>query len=262
MTMEDDILIDDYLKGLLSDDEVQSFLARVNNDSEFKEKFELEHQLFEALNEDSWNFQKNANQEIEDYKSILQGDDLQTLKKVLNSANSDFNAQSKVRNLKPFYYLAAASIVLFLGFQLFLNQNVSNQDLYNDFVGLNDLPSFVSRSDSESQLIEAQKLFEDKNYSEALNVFRTLEDDIAQNANVFIYKGISEMQLGEFKAAEQTFDELIESNLLDANKGYWYKALLNLKQDRIEACKDILGRIISEKLYNFNKAKELLKELE
>jgi len=149
MTMEDDILIDNYLKGLLSENEVQSFLERLESDADFNEKFKLEKQLFEALNDETWNFQKTETQETEDYKKILEGDDLQNLKKTLKKVNSELNSLPKNKSRRPFYYLAAAIVVL-LSFQFFFNQSNSTQDLYNEFVNINDLPSFISRSNSKN----------------------------------------------------------------------------------------------------------------
>ena len=47
--MEDEILIDNYLKGLLTKNEEKSFLERLDSDTEFKENFKLEEELFNAL---------------------------------------------------------------------------------------------------------------------------------------------------------------------------------------------------------------------
>ena len=262
--MEDDILIDNYLKSLLTEDEEKSFLERLKSDNAFNEKFQLEQQLFNALNEDSWSFAKQNTKEVSEYKLLLKSDELKNLKKTLININSGFNYEKnkKVKTRKLFYYLAAASVVVFLGFQLFFNQGVSNQDLYSEYVGLNDLPSFVSRTDEINKLTEAQKLFEHKKYEDALAIFQSQLDSQEQKANILIYQGISQMQLEKFEDAEQTFNSLIESELLDAEKGYWYKALLYLKQDRVEDSKQILNTIVSDNLYNKSKAEELLKALD
>ena len=263
MTMEDDILIDNYLKGLLSENEVQSFLERLESDADFNEKFKLEEQLFNSLNEDSWSFSENKTSEAEVYKKTLEENDLQSLKKTLSEVNSQFNSESsKTNNRRILYYLVAASIVVFLGFQFFFNQKMSNQELYNNYVGLDDLPSFVSRSSEDDNLIEAQELFENKEYRGALVIFKSQMNVADPKADIAVYKGLSEMELAIYNDAEQTFNSLISSDLLDAEKGYWYKALLFLKQDRVEDSKQILNEIISENLYNNNEAEELLKQLD
>ena len=262
MIMEDDILIDNYLKGVLSKDEEQSFLARLESDIEFNKKFNLEKQLFEALDDRSWSFVANQTTETEAYKKVLEGDDLQNLKKTLSEVNLQLNSSPKNKNRNLFYYLAAASIVVLLGFQLFFNQGISHQDLYNDYIALDDLPSFVSRGGDENQLIKAQELFEDRKYEDALVIFKSQIDLAGRGGDLVIYKGISELELKKYNEAEETFNTLINSNLLDAEKGYWYKALLFLKQDRVEDLKQVLNKIISSNLYNKVKAETLLKELD
>ncbi len=263
MIMEDDILIDNYLKGLLSKNEEQSFLERLESDADFNEKFKLEEQLFNSLNEDSWSFSENKTSEAEVYKMTLEEDDIQSLKKTLSEVNSQFNSESsKTNNRKILYYLAAASIIVLLVFQFFFNQTMSNLELYNNYVGLDDLPSFVSRSSEGDNLVEAQELFENKAYEDALVIFKSQMDISDSKADVAIYKGLSEIELAMYNDAEQTFNGLINSHLLDAEKGYWYKALLFLKQDRVEDSKQVLNKIISENLYNNNEAEELLKQID
>lgn len=259
--MEDEILIDNYLKGLLSEDEKKSFLERLNSDSNFKAKFELEKQLFDTLNDDSWSFVEDQSDAVNDYVKLLNEDDLINLKKSLATANFNNNANKLKPTKRLFYYLAAASIIVLIGFQLFFNQSVSNQELYNNYVALDDLPSFVSRSDSNEDLANAQKLFEDKKYEDALTIFQSQLNENSDQSNVLIYQGLAQTELDKFDDAEATFNTLINSNLLDSEKGYWYKALLFIKIDRVEDAKQLLNKIINESLFNHEKAKQLLSEL-
>ena len=69
------------------------------------------------------------------------------------------------------------------------------------------------------------------------------------------------MQMNKTDAAERTFMALTKSEFIDAEKGYWYLALLHLKNNEIELSKNILTKIVSESLYNKDKAKELLEDL-
>ena len=261
MTTEDDILIDNYLKGLLSKDAQQAFIERLESDKKFKTHFELEKQLFDALDDENWSFVDHKAADINDYKSILEEDSFKKLRATIADANSEFNAKKTVGNRRLFFYLAAATIVIFLGFQFFLNQSISNQDLYKDYIALNDLPSFISRGNANADLVKAQHLFENKEYEEALSIFQSQLDQSENKGNVYIYKGISQIELKRFSEAEETFNALINSNLLDAEKGYWYKALLFIKSDRIEEAKASLIKINSQAFYNKEKAKALLAKL-
>ncbi len=82
MSLEEDILIEKYLKNELSDNEKASFLEKVNTNPEFKAQFILEKQLFESLNEEDWSFIENPNKdEIEQYTAIYKSDDVKKVKK-------------------------------------------------------------------------------------------------------------------------------------------------------------------------------------
>lgn len=260
--MEDDILIDNYFKGLLSEDEEKSFFERLSTDARFNEKFKLEEQLVNALSEDGWDFAKAPNEEVKAYSDLLKKEELQRLKNTLSDVNSEFNAKKSSSARRLFYYLTAACIVVFLGLQLFFNHKISNQELYKDYIALNDLPSFISRSDESNQLAKAQEFFENKKYEEALHIFKSVVNSRGVSGNVLIYKGITETELGQYNDAQETFDSLINSDLFDAQKGYWYKALLYLKQNRLEESKVILNKIVSEELYKNNEAQKLLKQLD
>ena len=256
--MEDEILIDNYLKGLLSENEKELFFKRIYCDSEFKKNFELEKQLYNALDDKSWSFGNNKNSEVKSYINLLEEHDLQNLKNNLSKINSQFNHKKSKPLRHLFFYIIAASIVVFIGFQYFFTKNISNQELYYDNIALNDLPSFVSRGDNSNQLNDAQYLFENYKYAKALAVFISINEQQDYKGTLLIYRGISEAELGRFEDAEKTFNNLINSNLLDAEKGYWYKALILLKEDKLVESKKILIKIVSDRLYKYNEAKLLL----
>jgi len=146
MTQEDYILIDTYLKGLLSENDNISFLERLDSDAEFKKTFEFEKQALDTLNEEGWSFVSNSSAEVKEYKTLLEESDMLELKQTLKHVNSNHNTVTKSNTKTAFYYLAAASVVIFLAFQFFFNQGMSNQDLYNNYILHEDLPSFATRS--------------------------------------------------------------------------------------------------------------------
>lgn len=262
MSIEDDILIENYLRGLLTKDEELKFFDKLKTDESFYKMFVVEKQLFETLNDDRWSFSEGHTDEIKAYEEILESKEIQSLKKTLVKTNSEFKEKgAKKRDKRLFYYLAAASILLFVAFSFFLNESPTNQELYNDYVALNDLPSFVSRSETSNKLAKGQELFESQNYKESLSIFKSAANTEEVSGNVLIYKGLSEIELGLYDNAQATFDSLINSDLFDAQIGYWYKALLFLKQDRVEDAKQILNKIVSDNLYKNKEASKLLKDL-
>nr|WP_321236354.1 tetratricopeptide repeat protein [uncultured Psychroserpens sp.] len=263
MSLEDDILIDNFLRGLLDENEQANFNARLQTDVDFKASFELEQALWLSQSNTDWSFVKEQSEAVNVYKKLLDEDhNLQNLKKTLNLANLEFKERPAKKKSFNFYYLTAACILILISLSLFFNQNISNQELVNDYLNTSNLPSFVSRGDaSTDDLIKAQKFFENEEYQKSLDIFETALKTSGVNASVYLYSGIAQMKLKQYNAAELTFNKLIESNLLDAQKGFWYKALLYLEQDKVEDAKTILNSIVSKSLYNHTNAKELLNQL-
>ena len=143
------------------------------------------------------------------------------------------------------------------------NRGINNDDLYAEYSDYSNLPSFVSRGEvGTDSLYNAENLFKENKYKEALDIFQSQINTSTNTGSVYIYTGLSQIELEQYKQAENTFDTLIESNLLDAEKGYWYKALLYLKQDNHEKAISILKVIVSESLFNNKKATELLNKLD
>lgn len=264
MTEEDHILIEKYLKGSLSKNEEASFLERLDSDALFKEIFEFEQQAYNTLNEDAWSYVGNKSSDVQEYRRLLDEGDMKDLKLTLDKVNSSQSDTSNKSKRTPFYYLAAASVVVFMAFQFFFNQGVSNQDLYDNYINHEDLPSFATRGsgdDVEGELVKAQQLFENQDYKSSLTIFEPILETEKNNASLYLYTAIAQSELNLYKKAEVTFDNLINNSSIDGSAGHWYKALLYLKQDKVEDAKSTLNYIVENSLYNNSKAKELLSKL-
>lgn len=265
MNIEDDILIERFLRNQLSESEQKQVLERIETDAAFKEKVDFERELLESLNEDDWHFIENYNKEqVEEYTSILRTKELIDLKEELKRVNEkhkeDVSTPNRF-NWKRVLVSSAAVLAIMFSIYLFTN-NSTTEELYVEYLNVSDLPSLVSRDDTSNQLTKAQELFEAAKYSETLTILNKAMTSEEDNASLLLYKGISEMELNRFAKANTTFNTLISSNLLDAQKGHWYKALLYLKQGDEENAKATLETIVSQSYYNTEKAKALLGKLD
>ena len=96
MTTEDNILIENYLKGLLSDKEKQLFEERLQTDEKFYNEYILEKQLRSTLNEKDWGF---ADREDEDdvalYNEALKHERYKRLEQTLSDINTNTSTKSK-----------------------------------------------------------------------------------------------------------------------------------------------------------------------
>lgn len=265
MNYEDHILIEKYLKNQLSDEESVLFTKRLETDEQFNIEFELERKLFDTLSEDNWSFIEDKGSEYEEYKKLAEENDIKELKETLDVVSVKFKSKSrfsfKTKNI--LHYLTAASIILFFGYYFFLNNN-TNQDLYDDYMSLDELPSFSFRgeeNDVNQKLREAERLFESKKYESVLTTLNPIMDTKNLELPFYLYVGVSQVELELFNEAENTFEDLIKSDISDSHVGYWYKALLFVKVNRIEDAKLTLNYIVQNELYNQENAESLLKEL-
>ncbi|MEL7146158.1 MAG: tetratricopeptide repeat protein, partial [Bacteroidota bacterium] len=108
----------------------------------------------------------------------------------------------------------------------------------------------------------AQSQFEAGKYTEALVTFdQIVKSGGKRTGTIMIYQGMAQMETGQFTTADVTFNTLINSNSIDAQKGYWYKALLFLKQGESDKAAKVLQKISQQKMYKAEEAEELLEQL-
>lgn len=264
MNLEDDILIERFLRNELSIEEKNNFLKRLDTDEAFKEHFLLEKQLSESLDEKEWSFVENINsEEVSEYSELFRSEEAKSLQKTLSEVSLGHKKEGSSKKRKVFYISGIAAAVLLL-ITLNLFNGSASTDYYSDYIMLNELPSFVDRSETtdKQDLVTAESYFKEKKYEEALSVLNKVSSPELKDGNYYVYKAIALMELKKYKEAETTLNVLINSDLLDAPKGYWYKALLYVKSKEIKKAKKELNTLIEKSDYKRKEAKELLEKLE
>ncbi|CAL2091200.1 conserved hypothetical protein [Tenacibaculum sp. 190524A05c] len=265
MNLEDDILIENFLRNELSDQERTSFLERIKSDPDFKEQYLLEKQLHESLNEEDWSFVNTIDsKEADEYEALFKSEEIQNLKEVIKNASTNSKGdRSKVIRLLT--GIAAAVVIGIFALRPILSPSVLDTNtLYASYADFNNLPSFAERSseDINENLVTAEKLFKEKNYEKAAFTFNTILDSDKSLSGAYIYAALAESELGNFDKAIEVLNELESSDLIDSEKAYWYKSLVYIKANQVEQAKKELKSIIEKSLFNKGKAQELLKELE
>jgi tetratricopeptide (TPR) repeat protein len=260
--MEKDIsIIEDYLTGQLSEEQRKTVEKRIREDAEFKQKYEFEKQLFDTFNDDSWNFADKNDPALNSYKATIHSDDFQKIKESIAEAGKDHEPEklNRKNNRSWILYVAAAVVIVLIAVQVLLKDSVTNEELYYTYINLDDLPSFVIRNEAPKHtLAKAENFFEQKNYEASIALFKDILIENEKDSRVYIYLGIAYTESGNYDKATKIFNQLIASDLLDAEKGYWYKALLYLKMNDEKASKSVLETIIANKYYNAEQAAELL----
>ncbi|PKH50683.1 hypothetical protein CXF68_08225 [Tenacibaculum sp. Bg11-29] len=264
MSLEEDILIENYLKEALSESEEKDFSERMSNDDSFREKVIFEKQLFETLNESDWSFIENTNsEELKTLDSVFKSDDVKKTKEAISMAYEKYSS-SKKKTLKLSYIAAASVAILIAVYSLFYTTNYSPNELYAVYIQPNELHSNISRGEESKikDLAIGETYFNDKNYSKALPVFVKVLPENKNNASIYLYIAISQIELSKYNEAKATLDNLINSDLIDAEKGYWYKSLLFVKSNQLQEAKEQLKFVIKNSYFKHKEAKELLSKLD
>ncbi|WP_299219936.1 tetratricopeptide repeat protein [uncultured Aquimarina sp.] len=259
--------IDAYLRDELSIEDRALFEQLLQNDPELVKEFKVHQELFAQVDESVW-IDKSFTPDIEEVKEVenyFRSAEAKKLKDTIAKVQANYQKKNNTSFLKNRLFLsvlAAASITIFVVLYT-MNSNDSSQDLYAGYSEWQDLPSLTSRSD-ESQLAEGQRLFEQKKYDESYVLFKEyIKDKNELLPSVLIYSGLSALELDKYTEAISYFDQIINSDTIDQSKGYWYKALVYLKQDKKNTAIKVLEIILKDKQnYNFDKAQALLKKLQ
>lgn len=266
MSLEEDYLIERFLKGELSAEEEILFRERLESDSELREKVTFERQLFETLNEQEWSHVENPEKsEVREYADLFASEEAKAIQKaIIDSAEIYNNSQGSRSRRSWWLYSSAAALVLLLSFYFLFPIKTPPEDLYSAYLEKTELPSLITRGDGalEMELSRGQTLFEKKEFAQATEIFSGLIKKDNQNAGLYIYLALSQAEQTQFNQAQGTLDELMSSDLLDSQKGFWFKSLVHLKANEPTESRAILEVIVENRYFNHELARDLLQELE
>ncbi len=246
------IEFDKFLNNELTETEKTAFEERLNSDADLKQEFEIYKALETSLaskfeNEET---EKELRNTLTHLGSKYINDKTETETKTIT--------KTKTKVISLFNYkklLVAASIALLIGFFIFKNGN----PVYSDFSKHNSL-ELVVRGDNNEAITKAEEAFNTKNYKTAFAQLTILEEQLPNDIEIQLYKGICLIEMDQFSQAETIFNSISKGNSAFKYKATWYKALNLLKQENFEACKEVL-KTIPESAEEFEQAKKLLKRL-
>jgi tetratricopeptide (TPR) repeat protein len=267
MNIENDILIEKFLRNELSQEERNDFLERIETDADFREQYLMEKQLFETLDETNWSFMDDVDtKELREYEELYRSDEIQNLKAVIQNVATESKDSSLSRS-KIIGFISGFAAAVVIGFILlkpmFVDSKLNSGELYAEYAALNNLPSFVERGDNPEQnlLIEGEEFFDAKNYADATKKFYQFLKKEKNISSVYIYIALAETELSNYTEALNILNQLKDSDLIDAEKAFWYKSLVYLRSKDISKAKKELNFIVSNSLFNKEKAKELLEKI-
>ena len=267
MSATDDHIIEQYLKGELSVAEAQAFEQRLETEPALKEQLRLERQVQAALDENDWAPAENQDhKEVKAYAEAFGSAETRSIKGSIAQASKAYHSKAikpKAKTRRLWYYSAAAVVAFVITFTLLKPQPIDTAALHTEYLAKTELPDLTTRSadDEAAELLRAQGFLNNGEYEQAAAAFGKLLEEMPERGGVYINLSLAQTALGQYDKAIQSLDQLINSNLLDAQKGHWYKALVYLKADKASKAKKELKTIVDEGYYNRQLATELLGDL-
>lgn len=236
-------LIHNYFEGTLSDSEREVFEYSIKNDPEFLNEF---------------NFQKEL-------QNTLKKEERRKTKEFLKNIDSvSTSGKGKINNRTV--WLAAASIILIIGFSLWIayfnSTNFSTEQLYSAYYKpYENVVHPLERGEETADLkSEAFLAYESGNYELALSLFNELKLQSSE-AYYNFYTAIALMALEKFEEAKPLLHNYIVAEGELKDRAYWYLALTYLRLEETEKAKEQLDVLIELEGFKYNDANELKEQL-
>jgi len=266
MNDELQLKIEHYISGSMSELEAKDFEKLMAESDELNAAVNLSKQLNIHLSGTVDDSVVPKNEYTQKLRSFMESEEAQELKEKLQDIQMERRVPQLRSKRRRVAFIAAAAAVIFLvsAIGLLYQAEAGPDQLFASYYTANDLPSVISRGTSNALLERGAAAFYDQDYANALAYFEQYEASTEEpEIALHLYKGVALMQLDRYYAAIQEFEIAIDSDSVDATKGFWFKAMAHLKSGDVANAKYVLKDIASHVwYYNHEKAKELLEKLD
>ncbi|MDC8002457.1 tetratricopeptide repeat protein [Aureisphaera galaxeae] len=257
--------IERYFRGEMTEEEHAAFEDAMEKDPDLKERVTI-HSTIDALeDEEKWMTFEGAPELLKKEADLFRSEDTLQFSEKLKAFRNQTSV-SETTSKSPWFNKSlwgAIAAILIIAIFVFYPKDPNLNTLFEEYHNWEDLPSLVTKGGDPNDPARLESLFRSKDYEGVIASSESLEIAVEGSyAQALLYVGAAHIELGNYRQALATFDRLINSNSLDAHKGYWYKALTYLKQENKEQCLEVLDIIAAEPTYFMHEdAKQLLKEL-
>ncbi len=242
--MQEDMYIafENYLQNEMTVEAQNNFENQLQNDADFRDKFELYKQTTQFL-------EAKFSKETEDFKA-----NLKSISKEYASKETNL-VKPKVVPLFSKWYAIAATVIVFISVWFFMQNTTPEYENYNQ----HENAHFTERSEGDANLKQAQEAFNAKEYKSAISFFeKVTNENLVEEGNLFY--AISLLEDNKYEKAEVLLTKIKESNSVYKEKAIWYLGLSKLKQKKYDECESIL-QLLSNEADDYDKAQEILKKL-
>ena len=239
------LLIEQYVNGEMDEDQARNFLLKLKEDKDLAAEYKFEMELTDAIRDE---------------------DTLELRRKLMKILHESKRKPGYLRYMysRPYQIAAAASVILLLAtiFLVFLLQRKpSNERLFSNYYN-SEQPLRVTRG-SDTDLMEALRLFQNKDFIHAVEHFDLILQGDPDNSAVRFYQSICHIETDQFGKAIINLSEIARNNnSLYRRSAEWYLALCYLKIGETERAVDLFRHIADDKIHDYQEdAAQILREL-
>ncbi len=247
MNKRDIRIIESFINNELDKEQLEWFQQRLKEDKSFAKEYKLQADLQKALNEE----------DIIDLREKLNK---------ISSVTTQVNRPTRKLHKNKFLFAAASLAFLIIGgigFYSYLSKPGS-AEIYNTYYQAYEANSWIRSADKlgKDMLDRAITRYEKEDYSSAKILFKNVLENDNDNLPALFYGGIASMETGDYQAAINNFNDLLNrGHSLFEQQTKWYLGLCYLKTENTRAAREIFLELGSESEYYKSKAKEILKHL-
>ena len=242
--------LENYINNELSADQLASFEAELSSNYKLREEIDLIKNINKALAED----------DVMRLRS-----NLQNIASQVAAHKQNERAFAGKFNLKRIITsTVAASIIILLGFSGILSKQDSSADIYQKFYTKYEIAGTVRSADlneNNTFAIALQK-YQDKNYTEALNLFGQVIANNPENMASHFYSGVSLQETGKYSnAIEEYKTVMLNKDNLFTEQAQWYTGLCLLQTNDDKKAYRQFKKIAESNGFYKQKATDILKKM-
>ncbi|MFO7656940.1 MAG: tetratricopeptide repeat protein [Bacteroidales bacterium] len=239
--------IERYLIGEMTGHELIWFEKELDSNDQLQSELQL---------------RKKVNNAIADHRIV-------DLRKQLDEAYALYNKDADVTTRRPKRFYQAAGVVSFalLAVFLILNtsvKNISKDHLFDKYYEPYEVNMTFRSADTDinATLKTAMHYYENKNFTEALKLFEQILQSDPDRVGLNFYSGISRMEMKEYEKAGTSFNKVVNNNFnLYIEQAEWYLSLCYIVTGQDEKALELLEGIVTNKKYNHNKARKIIRKI-
>jgi tetratricopeptide (TPR) repeat protein len=239
--------IERYLDGEMTGKELVWFEKEFDSNEWLQKELRLRKKVNQAiLDEDSMRF----NDELEDAYAAY----------VHNNESSSGGKRKIVIGGTVLASLVAALILILS----LTGKQYTNEQLFERYYKTYESNLTFRSGDNElnHDLDLAMQLYENKDYTRALELFETILQNDPDRVGLNFYSGISQMEIKEYYQAGKSFQKVLDDRYnMYMEQAEWYLSLCYLITNRDDKAVKLLEKIRNDKGYYHQEARKLLRKL-